>query len=267
MRGDNDGARRSMQNYLQQYPKGAFSSNANYYLGSIAFSQKNYDEAETFFDSVIKSGDMKFMEEAVARKSEIQYNRNDYAAALETFRRLHKIAENPDNKEAASLGVMRCALQIGDEKEALSAANDLLKNQKVSPEIAAEARYVRAKAYMDSKNEEKALADLKILAEDTRTVHGAEARYLLAQLYYDSHEDKKAEKVLEDFAKNGTPHQYWLARGFILWADIYIRQGDDVQARVYLNSLKNNYQGDDDIAAMIEDRLAKINQKGGSDEN
>ena len=153
MRGDNDGARRSMQNYLQQYPKGAFSSNANYYLGSIAFSQKNYDEAETFFESVIKSGDMKFMEEAVARKSEIQYNRNDYAAALETFRRLHKIAENPDNKEAASLGVMRCALQIGDEKEALSAANDLLKNQKVSPEIAAEARYVRAKAYMDSKNE------------------------------------------------------------------------------------------------------------------
>ena len=267
MRGDNDGARRSMQNYLQQYPKGAFSSNANFYLGSIAFSQNNYDEAETFFDSVIKSGDMKFMEEAVARKSEIQYNRNDYAAALETFRRLHKIAENPDNKEAASLGVMRCALQIGDGKEALSAANDLLKNQKVSPEIAAEARYVRAKAYMDSKNEEKALADLKILAEDTRTVHGAEARYLLAQLYYDSHEDKKAEKVLEDFAKNGTPHQYWLARGFILWADIYIRQGDDVQARVYLNSLKNNYQGDDDIAAMIEDRLAKINQKGGSDEN
>lgn len=267
MRGDNDGARRSMQNYLQQYPKGAFSSNANFYLGSIAFSQKNYDEAETFFDSVINSGDMKFMEEAVARKSEIQYNRKDYAAALETFRRLQKIAENPDNKEAASLGVMRCALQIGDGKEALSAANDLLKNQKVSPEIAAEARYVRAKAYMDSKNEEKALADLKILAEDTRTVHGAEARYLLAQLYYDSHEDKKAEKVLEDFAKNGTPHQYWLARGFILWADIYIRQGDDVQARVYLNSLKNNYQGDDDIAAMIEDRLAKINQKGGSDEN
>ena len=267
MRGDNDGARRSMQNYLQQYPKGAFSSNANFYLGSIAFSQKNYDEAETFFDSVINSGDMKFMEEAVARKSEIQYNRKDYAAALETFRRLQKIAENPDNKEAASLGVMRCALQIGDGKEALSAANDLLKNQKVSPEIAAEARYVRAKAYMNSKNEEKALADLKILAEDTRTVHGAEACYLLAQLYYDSNEDKKAEKVLEDFAKNGTPHQYWLARGFILWADIYIRQGDDVQARVYLNSLKNNYHEDDDIAAMIEDRLAKINQKGGSDEN
>lgn len=267
MRGDNAGAQRSMQHYLQQYPNGAFSSNANFYLGSIAFSQKNYEEAEHFFDVVITSGDMKYMEEAVARKSEIQYNRKDFAAALETFRHLRRVAENPDNKEAASLGIMRCALQTGDGTTALEAAGDLLKNQKVSPEVAAEARYVRAKAYIDSKHGEKALADLKALAADTRTVYGAEASYLLAQLYYDRNEDKNAEKVLEDFAKNGTPHQYWLARGFILWADIYIRQGDDVQARVYLNSLKNNYQGDDDIAAMIEDRLSKINKKGGSDEN
>ena len=69
------------------------------------------------------------------------------------------------------------------------------------------------------------------------------------------------QQLLDDFAKNGTPHQYWLARGFILYADIYIRQGDYVQARVYLNSLKNNYQADDNIASMIEDRLAKINAK------
>ena len=64
--------------------------------------------------------------------------------------------------------------------------------------------------------------------------------------------------MLEDFAKNGTPHQYWLARGFILWADIYISQGDEVQARVYLNSLQNNYKGNAEIDAMIEDRLGKL---------
>ena len=78
--------------------------------------------------------------------------------------------------------------------------------------------------------------------------------------FYDTNDDKNAEKILEDFAKNGTPHQYWLARGFILWADIYIRQGDDLQARAYLNNLKNNYKGDDEIAGMIEDRLGKLKQ-------
>lgn len=258
LRGDNDGARRSLVNYLQTFPEGAFSSNANFYLGSIAFAKKEYNEALQRFQSVIASNDTKFREESIARTAEIQYLDKDYTAALETFKRLQAVAENPDNKQAARLGIMRCALQIGQQHEALIAADELLKEPKLSPELEAEARYVRAKAYINQKQANKALADLKALSKDTRTVHGAEAKYLLAQLYYDSNDDKNAEQVLEDFAKNGTPHQYWLARGFILWADIYIRKGDDMQARAYLNNLQNNYKGDDDIAAMIENRLGKL---------
>lgn len=259
-RGNNEEARRSLINYLQTFPEGAFSSNANYYLGSIAFSKKEYDEALQRFKSVIESGDTKFLEESVARTAEMQYLTQDFPAALESFKRLQIIAENPENKQAARLGIMRCALQTGQQEEAQLAANELLKDPKLSPEVEAEARYIRAKAYIDHKQPAKAVEDLTILSKDTRTVHGAEAKYLLAQYFYDTNDDKNAEKILEDFAKNGTPHQYWLARGFILWADIYIRQGDDLQARAYLNNLKNNYKGDDEIAAMIEDRLGKLKQ-------
>ena len=260
LRGNNDEARRSLVNYLQTFPEGAFSSNANYYLGSIAFAKKEYDEALQRFKSVIDSGDTKFLEESVARTAEMQYLTQDFPAALETFKRLQVIAENPENKQAARLGIMRCALQTGQQEEAQLAANELLKDPKLSHEVEAEARYIRAKAYIDHKQPAKALEDLKVLSKDTRTAHGAEAKYLLAQYFYDTKDDKNAEKILEDFAKNGTPHQYWLARGFILWADIYIRQGDDIQARAYLNNLQNNYKGDDEIAGMIEDRLGKLKQ-------
>ena len=177
---------------------------------------------------------------------------------MESFKRLQIVAENPENRQAARLGIMRCALQTGQQKDALLAADELLKEPKLSPELEAEARYVRAKAYIAQKQANKALADLKELSKDTRTVHGAEAKYLLAQLYYDTNDDKNAEKVLMNFIENGTPHQYWLARGFILLADIYIRQGDDFQARQYLTSLQNNYKGDDDIAGMIENRVGKL---------
>ena len=258
MKGDNEGARRSLVGYLQRYPQGAFSTNAHYYLATIAFNQKGYDEAMPHYTAVADAGDPKFLEESIARMAEIHYLQKDFEAALGQFKRLQLVAENPDNKEAARLGVMRCAQQTGKQQDALIAANDLLKLPKLSPEVEAEARYVRAKAYLDMKQPKEALADLKVLSKDTRTVQGAESKYLLAQYYYDQKDDKNALQVLEDFAKNGTPHQYWLARGFIVWADVYIRQGDDVQARVYLNSLQNNYKGNDDIARMIEDRLAKL---------
>lgn len=258
MRGDNEGARRSLTNYLQTFPQGAFSSNANFYLASIAFAKKDLEEAKRLFSLVLESGDTKFREESWARKAEIEYLDKDYAAAMESFKHLQAVAENPENKEAAKLGLMRCAELTGQPQEALLAANDLLKEPKLSPEIMSEARYVRAKAYISLKQENKALADLKEISKDTRTIHGAEAKYLLAQLYYDNKDDKNAETVLMNFIENGTSHQYWLARGFILLADIYIRQGDDFQARQYLTSLQNNYKGDDEIAAMIEDRLGKL---------
>lgn len=258
MRGDNEGARRSLTTYLQTFPQGAFSSNANFYLGSIAFVKKEFDEAKRLFALVLESGDTKFREEALARKAEIEFLAKDYSAAMESFRRLQAVAEKPDNKEAAKLGLMRCAELTGQYQEALTAASELLKEPKLSPEIMAEARYVRAKAYISLKQENKAMADLKELSKDTRTVHGAEAKYLLAQLYYDNKDDKNAEAVLMNFIENGTPHQYWLARGFIVLADVYIRQGDDFQARQYLTSLKNNYKGNDDIAGLIEDRLGKL---------
>ncbi|MDR1403776.1 MAG: tetratricopeptide repeat protein [Tannerellaceae bacterium] len=258
MRGDYDGARHSLANYLQNYPSGAFSSSANYYLASIAFRHKDYKEARRLFTVVAQSGDTKFKEDSWARKAEIEYLEKDYTEALESFKRLQLVAESPENSEAAKVGIMRCAYYTGQWQDVLTGADDLLKVTKLSPEVRAEALYVRAKSYIHSNRTNSALPDLQEVSKDTRTAYGAEAKYLLAQVYYDANEDKKAEETLMNFIENGTPHQYWLARGFILLADIYIRQGDKLQARQYLTSLQNNYKAKDDIADIIENRLAKL---------
>ncbi|MDR2765087.1 MAG: tetratricopeptide repeat protein [Tannerella sp.] len=260
MRGDNAGARRSLRNYLNDFPRGAFSVHANYYLAQIAFSQKEYPEALQRYGAVLAGGETKFREEALARKAEIEYLEKDYAAAMKSFKQLQAIAESGENREAAKLGVMRCAQFTGQQAEALQAANELLKSAKLSPEIETEARYLRAKSYIALNEKQKAEADLAVLSKNTRTVYGAEAKYLLAQSFFDRNEVDRAEKEVADFISKGTPHQYWLARAFILQADVYIRKGDDFLARQYLTSLKKNYKGKDEIAGMIEQRLGKLNQ-------
>ena len=260
-RGDFEGAQRSMANYLNSYPIGAFSSNANYYLAKMAFDRKNFDEAKRLFAVVINSGDTKFREESLARKSEIEYLEKDYAAAIITFRELQNVAELRENREAAKLGIMRCAQFTGNETEALTAADELLKSTNLSPETESEARHLRGKSYLKLGDADKALVDFTALSKDTRTEFGAEAKYQLAQIYYNKKDAARAEKELLNFIENGTPHQYWLARGFILLVDIYIDKEDAFQARQYLTSLQRNYSGNEEITGMIENRLEKIKNK------
>ena len=155
----------------------------------------NVDINTEDFHQLRDEGAIKYKDIDPQFKAEIEYLDKDYAAAMESFKHLQAVAENPENKEAAKLGLMRCAELTGQPQEALLAANDLLKEPKLSPEIMSEARYVRAKAYISLKQENKALADLKEISKDTRTIHGAEAKYLLAQLYYDNKDDKNAETV------------------------------------------------------------------------
>ena len=63
------------------------------------------------------------------------------------------------------------------------------------------------------------------------------------------------------FAAMNTQHQYWLARCFIVLADIYLDRGDWFQAKQYLLSLKTNYRNQDDVQPMIDSRLESIDKQ------
>ena len=253
-------AQSSMKNYLQSFPAGAFSTNAHYYLANTYYQQKNYEEAKREYSKVLEAGDTKFTEEAVARTAELQYKDKEYANALHSYERLQNIAESKANREVGSLGVIRSAAQLNNYNSIISAANLLLKDTSIDPEIAEEARFFRAKAYLELKERSLAVKDLETLAKDTRTAFGAEAKYLLAQHHFDNGSSAEAKSIVQNYIQQGTPHQYWLARSFILLADIYIAENDKLQAQQYLESLQNNYKNtNDDIHTQIRERLASLN--------
>ena len=137
----------------------------------------------------------------------------------------------------------------------------MLANSKLIPETATELRYYRAKAYLAQSKSDGAIEDLRILSEDTRNMYGAEAKYLLAQLYYDIRQYDNAETEILDYINVSTPHSYWLARSFILLADVYIKHEKYIEAKQYLISLKQSYQAQDDIATMIDERLNMLESR------
>ena len=84
----------------------------------------------------------------------------------------------------------------------------------------------------------------------------------MAQNYFDSGMTDKAKTAVESLTASGTPHSYWLARGFILLSDIYASQDKKFEAHEYLNALRENYPGSEsDIFMMIDSRLSSLDKK------
>jgi len=80
-------------------------------------------------------------------------------------------------------------------------------------------------------------------------------------LYYEQGKLAEAETEVLDFAKKNTAHQFWLARSFVLLADVYIKQNNDFQAKQYLLSLQKNYKTADEIQTLITERLTAIGER------
>ncbi len=259
MRGDMAQAQASFVRYLQSFPDGAFSVNASYYLGLIAYNAHDYGAAASYLNKVIEYPTSKFSTEAMALSADMAYKSKDYAKALGFYKQLADRSVSQENRLQAETGALRSAWLLDDSKETIAAASSLLANNKLMPELENEARYYRAKSLLKEGKKTEAEADLEVLARDTRNVYGAEAKYLVAQLYFNAGNVKKAEAEILQYIEVSTPHAYWLARSFVLLSDVYVKLGRQVDAKQYLLSLKQNYQANDDIAEMIESRLAKLN--------
>ena len=258
LRGSHDQARSAMLNYLQTYPNGAYSSDANYYLAAISAEKGNKAQALTYYRKVIDANNPKFLENALIYTANSEFENGDYRAALADYSKLANMARTSTNKQTGLLGMVRSQSKLGNYRDVVKAATDLLTDKNLSPEIATEARYLRAKAYQQINEGDKALADFQTIANDTRNVYGAEAQFILADTYLKGKSYDKAEAQVKSFMQKGTPHQYWMARALIVLSDTYAAKGDNFQARQYLESLNANYKGNEpDIRKMIDERLKK----------
>ncbi len=260
MRGRIEEAKASFNKYLQSFPEGAFGLNAHYYLCVIGKEQKNYDMILLHSGKLLEYPDTPFAEEALIMRSEVLFNQQQFADALAAYKMLKEKATTSERRLLAQTGMLRSAYLLRDDAEIIHAATDLLAESKLSPELCNEALYDRAKAYTNQQTDAKALDDYRELAKDTRNLYGAEARYRVAEHLYNAKEYAAAEKELLNYIDQSTPHAYWLARSFVLLSDVYVATGKDLDARQYLLSLQQNYQADDDIKSMIENRLQKLNK-------
>ena len=253
-----------LNQYIKDYPAGAYVAKARYYIARYHYGKGNYDEAMTALDQALQGGgDASYAQDAIAMRSDILMRQGKYEAALQSYKDLADRATSEDNRTLAQLGALRVAKQMGNWNEVRLTAASLLDRGGLTANEEKEVMLDHALALAQLGNAKEAEAVFRSLAKDPSSEYGAQASYELSRMQYELGNYQGAEQTVNALIESGTPHSYWLAKSFLTLADVYYKQGNVTQAREYLQSLKSNYPGKEkEIFNEIDARLNKW--KGGN---
>lgn len=243
MQGRYDQAVKAFGKYLESFPEGAFSTNAYYYQAECFMKSKQSELALAGYKTVAEKPRSKFTEPALAVASSMEYTAGNYSTALPLFEQLEIVAEDPSNTTNAITGQMRCHLRMNNFPSAILAAQKLQSTGKASADLSNEIHYVLGKSYLAQNDLTMAESEFTYSGKLKGTENGAEATYYLAEIAFKTERLKEAEDKIYSLSENFAAYDYWVAKGFILLADIFIKNGNEFQARETLKSVIDNYQG------------------------
>ncbi len=135
-------------------------------------------------------------------------------------------------------------------------AKQLLKKEKVSENQIIKAHYIAAKSALELRKMQEAEREFSITDHLTTGELGAESKYMLALINYRSNKLDEAENLIYDLSDQYQSYGYWVAKGFILLADIYYARDNVFQAEQTLQSIIDNYQGND----LRQEAMDKLNR-------
>lgn len=253
----NDRGPALMEQFANDYPRGIYTPRALAYLMDDA--EENEDEAKAYLYAsrlVNEWPDNSATEDALVIKADTDYNNGNAAEALKAWQLLDQKASTPDNKNLARMGMMRVARDMGDADGLMSAADAVLASSAAGSEDKTEAEFSRGLAYSLKGDNTRAFEVWKPLSSLTDDLYGAKAAVYSAENRLAAGQADQALAIAESFISSGTPHTYWLGRGFIVLSDALEASDRHFEAVEYLKALKDNYPGDEpDIYEMIEERI------------
>ncbi len=242
-------------NYIENYENGDFLLNAHFYKADCHFKLDEPDEALESLEYIIQAPRNAFTEQALDVTAEMYFERGEYARALERYLMLDQYASTGELLTRARLGKMRCYFILEEYNNTTTAAREVLLDNKLSKAVRREARYKIATSFYRQERYAIALEEYKKISDQVKSVEGAEAKYRVAEILFKQEKFNVAENEIFDFIQMNTPHQYWLAKSFLLLANMYMIKNDAFQALQTLQSIIDYYENMED--GILEEAKSK----------
>ncbi len=247
----------SFEKYLASYPNTSNSDKAMYYLADCLMKTKDTASAASYYAKLALKPTTQYTEKSLLVAANYYYS-NDKSQAIILYSRLDSITSSQSNKVKAEQSLMN--LYYGEESysSAIAYAQKLIASEP-NETLKQEAQYIMAKSYLETGDMDNAKATFTLLKDAENGEIAGESYYTLALIEYNNDNYTESEKLIKTFAENPTD-EYYLAKSFILWADIFAKKDNVFQAKQTLKSIIDNYDNEE-VVKQAQEKYDSFDKK------
>ncbi|MCX7696592.1 MAG: tetratricopeptide repeat protein [Bacteroidales bacterium] len=245
MDGDCNGAIQGFTSYLNQYPQGSYAIQAHFYRAECLYGQKKFQDALKDYESVLQFPLSNFQESALLKAARIHFNLANFAKANEYYTALEKITTSQQIIQECQKNILHGLFALNQFEASIQLAQRIIQTAQLSETDLQQTKITLARAYIEIDRYGDAKQVLQPLTKLKASETGAMATYYLAYIYYKENKYTDAENTVFDLINKYASYEDWVARAFILLGDVYTATGNYYQAKFALQSVIDNYQGED----------------------
>ena len=235
----------SLNNYLDKFNPAIFGVKANYYLADCAEKSLLADSAMVYYGRLASLPPNEYSELSLDKLAGYNYNNENYTQALGYFMDLEMAATSGRSLRKAVEGQLDCVDKLDSNSLGATIGEKYLAQGFSELSYVAMAKMFTARSLLNAGQTDSAITYLQFVTDSVSSEIGAEAKYTLAKINFDKDSLQLAEDQIFELINKVPSYGYWVAKGLILLSDIYIARGDYFQAKATLNSILENYDGED----------------------
>lgn len=233
-------AETALKYYFDHFQRGAYLMKAHYYASECAEKVGTEEEVKTHLNYIVNQPDNDYTDGALLKLARIEYDHGNYEKAGQYYGRLANITEEPLRRLEALEGSMKSYFFLDNYDKAIEMGETLSRSKDLSQEQTNQVNHILGKSYFMKGNYASAIQWLDKSSKADKSVYGAESAYYAAQASFNQNNLDDTETRVFDIADQFSNHEYWVAKSFILLADVYVSKDNRFQARETLRSVVDN---------------------------
>ncbi len=255
LKGDWQGTVAAVNAYYDKFPKPIYEKQMRFIRAQSLVNLNRGNEAVVDYNVILNDWTSPYTEKSLISMANYYLKQKKYNEAIVFLKRLETNSEYKADYNFAINGLALSYSQMEKPDDVLKYTQLIRNSEKSSDEDKFKTGLYAGKAYLMKTDTADALKELNYTVTSTKTISAAEAKYNIALVEYNRGMYKASQKTCFDLANKMPNYDYWVAKSFILLADNYLKLKDNFQAKATLQSVIENYKGDDDVLPAAKERL------------